>query len=578
MRRTKQIPDWFKRSLCLVCVLCMVGVFSGCNLLQSLFYTPYERQTVPFSEMAYARPDFDGYQKKIQQATEAIEQNRGSYQQQLDGINALNEGYWDYQTMYALAELKYALNTADSFYYDECTFYGKTSPELRQAFEALYVACSRSAHKDKFEEDYFGEGFLDQYQKGGTLSQEVVQLLQQEASLTLSYQEQMANATVNYFGQNRSLAEWLQTVTATEERSKIIDAYITQSNQTCSQIYADLVKVRLQIARAQGYSSYAEYAYQALSRDYTAEMGATFVETVAAKLVPLYQQVASQSPVNQRLPGLSDQQTPEIVIKALRKMHPEIGDAASFMVQYALYDIAPSAHKVDYNFTTYLSNYDAPFIAVNPTETQLDVLTFSHEFGHFLDMYMNYNTNDVLDQSESASQAMEYLILQYLPDSESALQETLTTYKMYESLAIYIEQSAYTAFEQQVYALPLEEVSAQRINAIAKQVQAQFGLAQGDTAFDRSWVFVSHFYEQAFYCISYCVSNGVAMQLYQAECADSGSGVQTYMEMLDWDPEKDFLENMERAGLRNPLDQSFLEETAVFLTQALTAAPSAQAA
>ncbi len=557
-----------RRFLCLVLVLLLSGVLTGCNIFKNLFTPlPYDgRPTVPFSEMEYTRPDVDSYLKKIQNTTKTVKENKVAYAKQLNSLNDLNEGYWDYYTMYTLAHLKYAINTNDSFYSEEYVFFGETEPKLNQALENLYVACSQSKHKAKFESGYFGEGFLDQYKSGGAMSNELVQLLQQEAQLIQDYGTQTANPTVVYMGQTRSLNDLLESALSASEYDNILRTYYQQANEKLGAIYTQLVKVRLQIATKLGYTSYAEYAYQKFERDYTAQMGADFVAQVEQDLVPLYKQVIGNS--NIQTPALSSLSWRDIVGTvgtAVSKIDSSVKEAFEFMEEYDLYDVAPSAGKVPYDFTTYIARYEAPFIVVNARENQADLLSFAHEFGHFTDMFINYNGNYILDLSECASQGMEYLMLSYLPDSQQDLRDKLIEYKMYDTLYVYITQSAYTAFEQQVYALKPEEVTLERINAIATDVGTRFGL-QGDTvSFGNEWVIVPHFFEEAFYCISYCVSNDVAFQIYQAECEKAGSGATLYMDFINWNPEQTFLENVERVKLVNPCKKERVTELAQFL-------------
>ena len=558
------------RVLCLFLVLLLSGILSGCSLLQKLFTPPPYggRSTIPFSEMEYTRPDVDSYLEKIQGTTKTIKENKVAYAKQLNSLNDLNEGYWNYYTMYTLAYLKYAINTNDSFYSQEYIFFGETEPKLNQALENLYVACGQSKHKDKFESSYFGEGFLDQYKGGSTLSDELVQLLQKEAQLIQQYGTKTANPTLLYMGQTRSLNELLENAISASEQESILNAYYKQANTELGSIYTELVKVRLQIATKLGYSSYADYAYQKLERDYTAQMGAEFVTQVEKELVPIYKQlIATQGTRTPSLSRLSWRDIVNTVGDAVSKIDDVVAEAFDFMEEFELYDVAPSSGKIQYDFTTYISWYEAPFIVLNARENQSDLLSFAHEFGHFTDMYINYNTNSILDLSECASQGMEYLMLTYLPNTQQALRNKLTEYKMYDTLYVYITQSAYTAFEQQVYSLKPEEVTLSRINAIATEVGMRFGLQDESVVFNNDWVLVPHFFEEAFYCISYCVSNDVALQIYQAECKKAGSGADLYMNLIQWDTAQTFLENLERVNLKNPCKKERVTEIAQFLQE-----------
>lgn len=567
MKFLRKYPP-IRRFLCLCLVIVLAGTLCSCNIISGLLtslLTP-ERRTIPFSEMTYTRPDFENYQSTVETLTKKIKENKIAYKRQLSGLRDLNQDYWQYYTMYSLCYIHYALDTTNSFYMEEYAFFGETNPEMQSVMEDLFVACAKSKHKKRFELDYFGKGYLDTYLGGGQYSPELVKLMQQEAQFIQAYHQAAGKGTVLYLGQERSLSQLLADATSETERKKILDTYKQQTNKTLGDIYVSLVKTRLQIADLLGYDSYTDYAYSKLERDYTAQMGAKFVAQVEQSLVPLYQTLSKAGVDYPTLPKLSWQDIPAIMGSSLRQMDSAVREVYDFLEEYQLYDIKPSAGKINQEFTTYIENYDAPFMIINPRGDSEDLLSFAHEFGHFTDMYVNYNTNFALDQSECASMAMEYLFLSYLPESQGDLKERLEAYKMYDTLYVYVVQSGYTAFEQAIYQLSAEELTLSKINAIAKDVAHRFGMEDESMDFGLTWTWVPHFYEQAFYCISYCFSNDVAFQIYQKECDEKGVGKNLYLDLIQWDLEQTFLENIDRVGLVNPCTENRVLEIRNFLS------------
>ena len=85
--------------------------------------------------------------------------------------------------------------------------------------------------------------------------------------------------------------------------------------------------------------------------------------------------------------------------------------AMGFLDAYELYDITSSANKMPGSYTTYLESYEMPYIYISPEGTLADLLTAAHEFGHFVDGYVNCNQTFSIDCSEVFSQALEYLTL-----------------------------------------------------------------------------------------------------------------------------------------------------------------------
>ena len=182
---------------------------------------------------------------------------------------------------------------------------------------------------------------------------------------------------------------------------------------------------------------------------------------------------------------------------------------------------------------------------MNPEQTQWDKLTFAHEFGHFANDYLCEGSAASIDVAEFFSQGMEYLTL-----CVSENTQTLTKMKMLDSLCIYVEQSAYAAFEHRVYTMPIEDVTAENIRKVFEEVAADYGF---DTwGFDsRDYVTITHFYTNPLYTISYVVSNDAAFQLYQMEQDESGSGLKLYKNNLNCG-DVPFLTFIEDAGLTSP--------------------------
>ena len=153
------------------------------------------------------------------------------------------------------------------------------------------------------------------------------------------------------------------------------------------------MKTRLRIAQELGYESYMDYAYEYFGRDYTAEQASLFMQDVKNELVPLYKKVKQDelSYIFEEVPNMDEKRVFEIVKKAAVDMSTKTGKIFSFMEKYELYDISASPNKAPGSFQTYLRAYDAPFILMNLEGNAYDVLIFAHEFGHFVDSYLNYD-------------------------------------------------------------------------------------------------------------------------------------------------------------------------------------------
>jgi oligoendopeptidase F len=190
------------------------------------------------------------------------------------------------------------------------------------------------------------------------------------------------------------------------------------------------------------------------------------------------------------------------------------------------------------SFETYLNDYEAPFLFVNSEGTNEDILTFAHEFGHYSDAYVNLNAYETVDLAETYSQAMEYLVLSRLDEQlDEEEVDNLARIKMIDTVEMFVEQASYAEFEHRVYALGAENLSAEVLNETARQVAKEYGyyVYRYDEFFSLSWIDIPHYFEQAFYIVSYPISDDLAMQIFDLERGEAGAGMRRYLDNLERD-------------------------------------------
>ena len=152
-----------------------------------------------------------------------------------------------------------------------------------------------------------------------------------------------------------------------------------------------------------------------------------------------------------------------------------------------------------------------------------------HEFGHFVDSYVNYDQTYSIELAEVFSHSMEYFLLCRLPQTGDLLK-----IKLLDTLDTYAQQGSFAEFERRVYEIPAKELTVDKINAISLETAQQYGYAEEgrEDYYAKSWIDITHFFEYPFYVISYCVSNDVAFQIYQLELANKGDGLAQFNSLL----------------------------------------------
>lgn len=508
-----------------------------------------------FDDMDYIRPDTGALEAAADAVGTALSAGAA-----LDDVTALldecyNE-YYNFSTMYTLAEIRYLRDLTDEYYGAEYSWCGENWSVVQQQMERMYTLCATSELAAELEREYFWEGFTADYGEGSAqmYTERAVALMQRESELLNAYYDLTAQPQIVLDGESVDYESYLSGADA-DEYARAVNEYYRQYNARFAGIYIDLIRTRRAIAEEMGYESYEAMQYASYERSYTPAEAAEFVAGVREKLVPLYEELMALDPGGNIIYSyMSERRLMKTVGAAAESIGGDVREAFEFMRAHGLYSLEQSDTKASMSFTAYLDSYDAPFVFVSPYCDTEDILTLAHEFGHFLDSYYNYNAYESLDLSEFFSQSMEYIVMGRLSDVLDGEElSMLRRIKLVSTLDTYVMQSSFAEFEQRVYALPDEELSAEAINAISLDTAKEFGYYDGvsEDYYAMSWADITHFFESPFYVISYVVSSDAAQQIHALDCENAGAGLEKYLEMLPREYET-LLDTLAAAGLESP--------------------------
>ena len=502
--------------------LCFALLLCGCGAKNALGF----HGVVKFSEMEYVRPDLDEVAGLCQAAMDAAERGE-SVDGVLQAVWDFYEVYNSFNTNYDLAFIRYHGDLQDYYWRTEQEFCAENAAQLEMYLEDLYYALADCSLRAELEEEYFGPGFFDAYEGEEWYDETLVALLEQEQELISEYYAHSTETGTGVY---------------TEE---YYDTYALPM----AGLLARLVALRQELADWAGYDSYVDFAWDYYYyRDYTPEQAEDYLEALRQALVPLYRKLGDG---DVWAPG-SGMCTEREIFKYVKDTAKAMGgiteEAFRLLEQGKLYDISASPKKSGMSFEVYLADYFEPYIFLSGTGTAYDCLTFVHEFGHFANDYASAGSGAGIDVMEVFSQGMEYLSLCYgdAPEGFEAM-------KLADSLSVYVEQAAYAAFEQEIYGMDPEELTAEGILECYERIGRAYGFdaAEWDP---RDLITVPHFYSNPLYVISYVVSNDAAMQLYQLELETPGAGKAVFENSLTTESWY-FLEYLEEAGLQSPFDR-----------------------
>ena len=549
-------------------------------------YKDYGRGTQDFDKIVYARPNIQSLIDSVAAARVTVETNSAAVADQIESIKALEAGLNNIDSMYSVAEIYRSKDSSVEFWQTEYKYISMNYPKVTQAVEELLVACASSEHKSTFESDYFGYS-LNEYVGGGIYTDDVIALMVEEARLESEYTS-LSTATVEIvYDSAVSSIRWEGTVdevlAMAKEHYKNDDAsyervciaidllYEKKYSELSIPIYVDLIKVRRLIADELGYSSYSELGYKTMEYDYTAADMLEMLKDVGSYVAPVASElegaVFSSYFIKNPQPALNRTTLINTLYDVYAKLGGDYADAYSYMLQHKLFDVsAKDSNRFNGAFTAYIDANASPFLFMTSSGFVKDYTTMSHEFGHFLDGYLNNGDDESIAVSEISSQALELLTMLKLKGKlRTAEYQYLEYYTMFSFLnGTLLAQSFYSAFEHMAYSLKYEEITKEKLE---DTVVEAFGLIYGDgmsISADLSYVMMTHTVLYPFYVESYVTSGVVALDIFFAESyrtGNAGDGFKLYEALVNRDGAKlDFSERLEHAGLDSPFSDGKVKD------------------
>ena len=539
-------------------------------------YKDYERGTVDFEDIIYERPDVAAAVSAFENVTAIIKENTLEFEKQIEAITGLEPILSNVDTMTSYANLRSSIDTESIYWNDEYEYLSSRYPSLSQAIENMFVAAATSPNAERFEEEYFGKGLIEEYADGGNYTDALVALMKSEADLISRYTAlSHSTVTITYEGITATYDAMLDILAQKYDMStssyknaerKCELLYEAALEAESAEILIELFKVRSKIGGELSSKSYTEYAYESIYHDYSAEEYVSFAEDIKKYVIPVYaslsKEVFSKADLSD-ISGLGRVKLLNSAAEMIENTDEDLYSIYSYMLQHSLYDVKlASFSRFDGAFTTYLENYSAPFLFFSTEGKVSDYSTLFHEFGHFADAFVNFNSTTSLDLSEVSSGALELMMLTRLEGKiESSDLERMRIYLMESALTTLIFQGFYSMFEHIAYKIPTEDISRETLGAAVSEAAEAIGL-RSDVLKDIRSVMIPHIFRYPFYVQSYCTSVTAALEIYFIELDSEGEGFAVYKDLLVREEDMTFTEHLKDAGLTSPFEKQRLRSVA----------------
>lgn len=546
-----------------------------------------------FQEFPYERPNLDEikvdfFEKvdKLQQA-EIVE----------DAVNAIRE-IQDIQnqlsTQMTLASIRHSIDTKDTFYETEQTFWDENYPLIQEWESAYYKAILSSSLLPQLKEALPETFFKLIEQKIRVFDEAIIPLLQTENKLSSEYDKLIASAEIEYKGKTYNLSG-LQSFTQSIDRAErkevftLISDFFKHNLERFDEIYDELVKTRHQIALQLGFKDFVEVGYLRMNRlDYSREDVDVYRQEVLKHIVPLDIELYDRQ--RERL-GLDELKfydlslaflngnatpkgTPEEILAHGVKMYHEMSDEThefiDFMVEHDLLDLVTKPGKSGGGYCTYLPNFNAPFIFSNFNGTAADVDVLTHEAGHAFQVYQSrwIQTPEVVwptyESCEIHSMSMEFFAYPWM---EGFFQDQTLKYR-YSHLFGAVNFLPYGVlvdhFQHEVYENPT--MTPQERRATWRRLEKQYlpwKDYDGNTILEEGafWFKQGHIFASPFYYIDYTLAQVCALQFWKRSQIDQDPDAwEDYLRICRIGGTASFKEIVETAGLKSPFEKGSLTD------------------
>lgn len=525
---------------------------------------------VTFSQMVYERPDLDDLRAQLDDLENGIQSGKPA-QEMISSYRSLQKQYAHADSMLSLAYLLYAFDVTESFYRDEYAYLQSTLSELDAEMEGVsYALFESSSEAEALAKESFGEDYVNTILQAEDLTDASIQdLLDQEERLTLEYDQLCSTFTLLDNGNRWTLDSIENDLSLSyDEYYRLYDAYCAELNAQAGSIFLKQLKIRSQIASRLGYESYSDYCYESYGRDYTPEEVRSLHAAVKQYIAPVFIYVNDRNDSSRLADAtFAEQDFLNELSAAAADFSPLLDEPVQFLLRNNLYDFSYGENKMDSSFTTYLSDYSAPYIFSLWSGESEDIGTVLHELGHFTSYYHNavvgYSATDNLDLAEIDSQALVLLMMRYYDQFYGEYAQEAKTEVLLDAMYSLISGCMEDEFQQDIYENP--NMTLAQMNKLYQKLAVEYGLDDVYGYNGTEWVLITHTFQTPLYYISYAASIVPALELYELSLSDEKAAQDTYFNILMRDPYSMFKETLEGNGLSSIFSNAAIQQIAAIV-------------
>ncbi len=443
-------------------------------------------------------------------------------------------------SLYTAAELAYSRDTSNEYYSGEQLYIYDVAVDCTEALAAACRELARGPYAEAFRAHVGDKAYEDFYDY----------LVSDDEELGLyKHEKELENEYDAIWNEMDGLVYSYQTgrLSYEELERALFDK--------AAPIFAELVQIRNDIAKDQGYDNYVDYAYENVyGRDYSAKEAQEYcdaVKEIAAKagraVNRAYDKYGNVSVAYSTEKLLEDLGT------VTGKADPMLYEEWLYLTENGLYDIGTEDCRMNASYTTRFENSGAPFIFMKAGGDITDLSSIVHEFGHFVNFHRKSADNilvsvDCMDLSEVHSTALVLILMHYFQPLFGIDTQGVMKYEVAASLDCIISGCMYDEFQRRVYSEP--DMTAEEIGEAFAEIAEEYGEARGFDGNNYEWIYVPHNFSSPLYYLSYSVSSIASLQLWDTACSDPASALDIWKQFIEYsDNTGGYSEITEKCGL-----------------------------
>lgn len=545
-----------------------------------------------FSDLPYSRPDLEATKKELKEVLARF-QNAKTFEEADAAYVDMDRVSGKFSTQRTIASIRRDIDTRDSFYDGEKTWYNQVGPELQETFQEFDLATLKSPFRKELEAKYGNVSFLNAELGLKTFSPEIIADLQKENELVAKYTKLLASAQIPFEGGVYTLAQ-IATFKEESDDARRLAAWNAEGQwyldhgQELDELYDQLVKIRHKMAQKLGFENYIGLGYCRMQRNcYDQNDIEKFRAAVRKYLVPVADQIyrtqaerlGKQYPMNfadnalefrsgNPRPAGDPQQILEMGSTFYRELSPETNEFWTSMRENEMMDVLARTGKAGGGYCTNLFAYHTPFIFASFNGTSHDVKVITHEAGHAFAGYMNRNRvpSDTcwpsMEGCEVHSMSMEFFADQWADGFFGKDARKFCYSHLSNALTFIPYGTMVDDFQHRVYEKP--EMTPQERHDVWRELLGIYmpwmkldeipfyGQAMG-------WQRQSHIYKTPFYYIDYCLAQTVALEFWVKIQKDVKEAFQTYLRYTELGGSQVFTDLLKSAGLDSPFEEKCLK-------------------